>query len=286
MAWSEAPAAGRPAGVGNWPPGGPALQLPDLAILALVEGVADILPIDASAHGLLVSRLAGWRAGTIGAAVHLGVGAALLLYLWRDIGAIGLGLWRLRKGRVDPGAVLLFKALVAAAPWIVATSLVLAVPVAGLGDLAVVGAVTIVAAVIMLVVDRMSMTVKRIEHLEGANALVIGILQLLGLVPGVGRVAVALTVARLFGLERPDAYRFVLLANLPILLADGLSRSVQYSLQGLRPADSDVLVFAATFGLVLLAVSLTMAWVRRSGLGLFFLYRLCLGGALIALALV
>jgi undecaprenyl-diphosphatase len=259
------------------------LQLPDLVILALVEGVADVLPIDASAHALAVAKLLGWRAGTIGAAVHLGAAFALLLYLWRDVLLIGQGLWKLRRARIEPGTNLLAKALIAAMPWLIATAFLGAPPIPALADLPLVGGITLCCALLMGTVDKLCMTVKRIEHLGGATALVIGLVQLLALLPGVGRVAAALTTVRLLGLERPDAYRFVLLANIPILLADGGSRAVQYTLDGVKLADSDLMVFGVTFFFVLLAVPLAMAWIRRAGLLPFTVYRLLVGAGLIGL---
>jgi undecaprenyl-diphosphatase len=262
------------------------LDLPDLVILALTEGVADILPIDATAHALLVSKLVGWRAGTITTAIHLGAAAALLLYLWRDIATILQGLWKLRRARIEPGTSLLAKALVCAAPWLAAVGVLGAPPVPGLSDMLLVGTVTLIAAVVMGVVDKLSMTVKRIEHLGGATALAIGVSQLFALVPGVGRVAVALTTARLLGLERPDAFRFVLLSNIPILLAAGGRSGISYYLQGVRPATSDILALTLTFVFVLVAVPLAMAWIRRRGLLPFTFYRLALGAGLIALGFV
>jgi undecaprenyl-diphosphatase len=248
-----------------------------LVILALVQGVADVLPIDATAHALVVAKLLGWRAGTIDAAVHLGAACALLLYLWRDVLLIGQGLWKLRRARIEPGTHLLAKVLIAAMPWLLGTALLGQPQAAGLADLSLVG------WVLMGLVDKLCMTVKRIEHLGGATALIVGATQLFALVPGVGRVAVALTTVRLLGLERPDAYRFVLLANVPILLADGGMHAVQYSLQGLQPADSDLMAFGLTFAFVLLALPLAMAWIRRAGLLPFTAYRLLIGAGLIGL---
>ncbi|HXP97918.1 MAG TPA: undecaprenyl-diphosphate phosphatase [Telmatospirillum sp.] len=259
------------------------MQLPDIVIFALAEGVADILPVDATAHSLVVAKLLGWRAGTIGAAIHLGAAFALLLYLWRDVLLIGQGLWKLRRARIEPGTSLLAKALLAAFPWLAATTLLGAAPVPGLADLVLVGAVTIFCALLMGVVDKLCMTVKRTEHLSGLTALIVGVAQLFALVPGVGRVAAALTAVRMLGLERPDAYRFVLLVNIPILLADGIAHAVHYSLDGLQPSDSDFVMFGVTCGLVLLALSISMAWIRRAGLLPFALYRLLLGVGLICL---
>jgi undecaprenyl-diphosphatase len=260
------------------------LQLLDLVILALVEGVADVLPIDATGHALAVAKLLGWRAGTIDAAVHLGAAFALLLYLRRDVMLIGQGLWKLRKGRIEPGTSLLAKILIAAAPWLVASALLGTPPVPTLADLPLVGGITIGCALLMAVIDKLSMTVKRIEHLGGATALVIGVAQLFAIIPGVGRLAIGLTTARLLGQERPDAYRFVLLATVPILLVDGVTHAVQYSLDGLQIAKSDIVAFGVTGFLILLALPLSMAWIRHSGLFPFALYRLLVGAGLIGMA--
>ncbi len=259
------------------------MNLPDLVILAVVEGVADVLPIDATAHALLASKIVGWRAGTIGVAIHLGAALALFTYLWRDMGAISHGLWKLRKARVEPGIRLLVKALLAAAPWIVVTSACGGHAVPKLSDLAVVGVTTIVCAILMGLADRLCMTVKRVEHFGALTSILIGLVQLAALLPGVGRVAAGLTAARVMGLERPAAYRFVLLANLPILLGMAGCEAVEYFLQGVRPSGSDILAAALTFVLVLTATGLAMPWVRRFGLLPFALYRLVLGAGLVAL---
>lgn len=259
------------------------LTLTDFAILTLVEGIADVLPVDATAHALLVSKLVGWRAGSIAAAIHLGAALALLTYLWRSVGLIGLGLWRLRRMRIEPGTRLLAKALVAAAPWIAATSFLGSTSLANPAGLFMVGMVTVAAAIAMGLADRLCMTVKRIEHVGALGALFIGLAQLLALVTGVGRVAAALTMARLLGLERPAAYRFVLLACVPVLLSASAHDCVQYLRQGAHPSADHLMAVGVTYVAVLVAVSLAMAWIRRSsGLLPFVLYRLALGLGLIA----
>jgi undecaprenyl-diphosphatase len=259
------------------------LELLDLVILGLVEGVADILPIDATGHSLLLARLVGWRAGTIGVSIHLGAALALLTYLWREVGLIGTGLWKLRRLRIEPGTRLLGLALLTAAPWIIANGL-MGTQVPRLTDLAWVGAITILCAVLMGVADRLCMTVRRIEHMSAAGALLLGLVQLLALVPGVGRVAAAVTMGRLLGLERLAAYRFILLSSVPALLAAGGKSGVTYFMQGIRPTGTDILTCGITYALVLMAVSIAMSWLRRVGLLPFTVYRLMIGVLMVALA--
>lgn len=258
------------------------LEFVDVVILALTEGVARVLPLDETGHRALLAAYSGWEAGSILVAIQAGALLALLVWLWRDMMSIGQGLWKLRKGRMEPGTRLLGKALVAALPWI-------AIVEGWLGPLeahlAVVGILTILSALAMGLIDRMSMTVKRIEHLSPTAAAAIGLMQLVAILPGVGRVAVALTMGRLIGLERPAAYRFVLLASVPVLLVSTLHSALDYSLRGVGPGGGDLLALGLTFPLVLLAVFLTNAWMQRASLGLFALYRFFLGALMLWLAL-
>lgn len=253
------------------------LEFVDVVILALIEGVAGILPLDESAHRSLHAAVSGWQAGSISVAIQAGALLALLLWLWRDMVIIGQGLWKLRKGRLEPGTRLLIKALVAALPWIILDSWLgqPAIP------LALIGVLTILSALVMGAIDAMSMTVKRIEHLSPLGSFAIGLVQVAALLPGVGRLPASLTVARVIGLERPAAYRFVMLATALVLLVECLHGAVTYGLQGIGPGGGDFLGFAFSFGLSWLAVVLANFWLERGGLLPFALYRLVIGGVMV-----
>jgi len=258
------------------------VDLPDLGILALVEGVADIVPIDGSAHAMIVSRLLSLRANGLAPAFHLGAVLALGLYFWRDIALISSGLWKLRKARIEAGTRLLTKMLVAALPFILIQ--------VGIGGLALphlisifwIGVVTMVCGLVMMFADRLSLTVKRIEHIGGLTSLAVGVAQLAALVSGIGRVPAALIMARLFGMERSAAYRFVLLASLPVLLVEAVAGLIE---SGRQPGFSDVLSLGLSCGLVLVALPIAFALIRRGGLLPFAIYRLLFGAMLVGLGL-
>lgn len=257
------------------------LEFVDVVILALIEGVAGILPLDESAHRALHAAVSGWQAGSISVAIQAGALLAVLLWLWRDMIFIGQGLWKLRKGRMEPGTRLLIKALVASLPWIILDSWLgqPAIP------LALIGVLTILSALVMGAIDAMSMTVKRIEHLSPLGSFAIGLVQIAALLPGVGRLPASLTVARVIGLERPAAYRFVMLATVPVLLVGTIHSGISYGLQGVGPGGGDALGFVFSFGLSWLALVLASVWLHRGGLLPFALYRLLVGGLMIWLGL-
>lgn len=258
------------------------MNLPDLGILALIEGVADIVPIDGSAHAMIVARLLSLRAGVLAPALHLGAALAVILYFWREIGLICSGLLKLRKMRIEPGTRLLAKMLVACLPFLLVQGGVGGIAPPAVTSIFWIGVVTMVCAVVMFFADRLSLTVKRIEHIGALTSLAIGVAQIAALLPGIGRVPAALIMARLFGMERTAAYRFVLLASLPILLVEAVIGQVQ---SGRQPGFSDLLALGLSFGLVLVALPIAFSLIRRAGLTAFALYRLVFGAILVGLGL-
>jgi undecaprenyl-diphosphatase len=258
------------------------VNLPDLGLLALIEGAGDIVPIDGSAHAMIVARLLSLRAGALAPAIHLGAALALALYFWRDMALISSGLWKLRKARIEAGTRLLAKMAVAALPLLLVEAGVGGIAVPKLLSIFWIGVVTMGCALVMIFADRLSLTVKRIEHIGALTSLAVGVAQIAALIIGIGRMPAGLIMARLFGMERTAAYRFLLLASVPILLVEagaGLLRS------GHSFGFPDLLACCLSLALVLLALPIAFALMRRSGLLPFALYRLLFGAMLIGLGL-
>jgi len=258
------------------------VNLLELGLLALVEGIADIFPIDASTHSMIVARLMQVRAAPLAPALHFGVALALAAYFWRDIGLIASGLWKLRKARIEAGTRLLAKMLAAALPFLLIYGEVGGFSLPDIGSVLWIGVVTLLCGLLMIFADRLSLTVKRIDHIGGLTSLAIGLAQVLGIVHGIGRLPAGLVLARLFGMERSAAYRFVLLSSLPILLAEAIGGALR---EPHAPGLSDVLGAALSFGAALISLALGFAVMRRSGLMIFGVYRLLFGAALVGLSL-
>ena len=258
------------------------MNLTDLGLLALVEGAANIFPIDASTHSMIVARLLRLRAGGLASALHLGVALALALYFWREMALIMSGLWKLRKARIENGTRLLAKMIVAALPFLLLDEGVGGLSVPEVGSVFWIGVITIICAVLMIFSDRLSLTVKRIDHIGGLTSLAVGLAQGLALIDGIGRLPAALILARLFGMERTDAFRFVLLSSLLILLVEGVGGF----LHGNRsPGGADALALGLSFFAAIIALPIGFALMRRAGLLPFALYRLLFGVVLVVLGL-
>ncbi|MFO0996912.1 MAG: undecaprenyl-diphosphate phosphatase [Alphaproteobacteria bacterium] len=255
------------------------MSLDEIIILALVQGFSAVLPVSAWTHVLIARDVLGWfdPAPAVVFAAHAGTLLAFLLYLWRDIWLIVLGLIPRRKRRRDPGQQLAANLAVASMPILVGG---LAVnwfwgPVPS--SLSLAAWLSILFGVILYAVDRFGMTIRRIEHMTAPSAFALGLSGMIGLLPGASRVGIVVLAARALGYERRDAMRFSFMLSIPIMIAS--------SPFGVPPLGSEVslldweLLTAA--GIACLASFAGMAsvlrWVSRERFTAFAVYRIALG---------
>ena len=160
--------------------GGAAVTLLEVLVIALIQGLGEVLPLGAS--GLLASQTiltgAPESRAALSVAAHMGVILALMLYFWRDVAAMSVGVWRLAKGKPDGGSRLfLFVAAgtipAALAGWFLLDRMVGAVSPVSAASFVLVG------GLFLLVSDKLGVTVRRIEHMGFAGAVGLGALQIL-----------------------------------------------------------------------------------------------------------
>ncbi|MBF0305247.1 MAG: undecaprenyl-diphosphate phosphatase [Alphaproteobacteria bacterium] len=255
----------------------------EIAFLALVRGVSEFLPVGAERPPLMVLKGLARHGGAMLVAVQAGLLLALLAALRSELWSMGMGLWRVAKGRRDPGARLALQVAVAAIPsagigWLVAQGQIF-----GPGTPLVVGCTTVAAGLALAITDRLGLTLRRIEHMTLLGALVLGTVQGVALLPGAGRAGPAVALARLMGYERVEAFRFSLLLSVPAvaaMLASGLGR-----LNAMPPGGDALAALTVSFGLAWLAATLAGWWLRRNGFTPFALYQMALGGTVIALGM-
>jgi undecaprenyl-diphosphatase len=155
----------------------------------------------------------------------------------------------------------------------------------GIRDLAVVGWATLGFGVVLWIADRVGMTVRRIEHIGFWDAMLIGLSQVLALVPGTSRSGITMTAARLLGMERPDAARFSMILSIPTIVGAGVLEGWELYKLGDARLTADVFL-AATLAFVaaIVAIVLMMAWLKRASFTPFVIYRIALGIFLVAFA--
>jgi undecaprenyl-diphosphatase len=263
------------------------LALTQIIVLAVIQGLTEFLPVSSSGHLALVPMLTGWpdQGLTMDVAVHVGTMFAVILYFWRDLWAMLTGLARAARGKRDPMAKLAVQIAVATIPVLAAAYLFEKYVGDAVRAMKVIGWTTLGYGLLLYAVDRMCMTVKKVEHAGYVDTLLIGMAQILALVPGTSRSGITMTVARLLGYERPEAARLSFLLSIPTIAAGGLWVVLELMAAQDTTLTHDVLVgVALSFATGFLAIAFMMAWLRRSTFTPFVIYRVLLGGLVLAIA--
>jgi undecaprenyl-diphosphatase len=272
------------------------------ALVGLLQGLTEFIPISSSAHLELAPWIAGWETdGLIGSLafdvfLHLGTLVALLVYFFRDwLRYIGAWLASVRERRIggDPDRRIAWLLIAATIPaGIIGFALEGAIEEAfhGDNDLArlAIAAFLVVGATALYLADRLGARRRDLDDMTPTTALTIGFSQALALLPGISRSGATITAGLALGLTREAAARFSFLLATPITLGAGLygsRRLFEESLTGNEWAAIAVgFTVAAVSGLV--AIGFLLSWLRRRSVAVFSLYRVAFAAVIVVLVLV
>lgn len=257
-----------------------------LAILALVQGITEFLPISSSGHLVLVPHVMQWQDQglLLDVAVHVGTLGAVMVYAWREIGMMLSGSWKLMRGRVDQGTRLMLQVILGSIPVVIAGYAIAKYAGGMLRSVEIIGWTTLGFGLLLGLADRVGMTVRRLEHMSYGSALAIGMAQVLALIPGTSRSGITMTMARFLGFERADAARFSLLLSIPAIAGAGTLSGIELWQSGNVSLTRDALTAAGlAFASALIAIMLMMTWLKHAGFMPFVVYRILLGALLLYL---
>ena len=265
------------------------MTLTHLVLLALIQGIAEFLPISSSAHLILLPALTGApdQGLTIDAAVHVGTLAAVMLYFRAEVGQLFRGAFDLARGRAaTEDAKLVWLLAVATVPVVIfGAILALTGSDEALRSVELIAWTTIVFAVTLWLGDRFGPEVKGLGELRLPGAVVMGLTQAISLIPGVSRSGISMTTARALGFRRVEAARLSMLMSIPATAAVGAWTGVKLVRSGDTALGLDAAIAAGlSFVSALLALVLLMRMVRSWTLTPFVLYRLALGAVLLVYA--
>ncbi len=218
-------------------------------------------------------------------AVHVGTLGAVMIYLWRELLGIIVGLGRFVRGRRDANARLFLYVIVGTLPVIAAGVVLNTYFPGGIRSLEIIGWTTLGFGIFLGFSDWIGMTVRRMEHVRFVDALIIGVFQVLALIPGTSRSGITMSAARLLGFERPDAARFSMLLSIPAILGAGTLKGMELYEAGNPALTHEVIAVAGmSFLAALVTIVVMMAWLRRASFAPFVFYRVALGCVLLAIA--
>jgi len=255
-------------------------------ILALVQGVTEFLPISSSAHLILVPTLTGWEDQGLAfdVAVHGGTLLAVILYFRAQLAQMAVAGAGSLAGRWTPDAKLAWAVVVATMP-VVAAGLLFKDLVEGpLRGPLVIAATTITFGLLLWWADISGRRNRDEYSVSWRDAFLVGLAQVLALIPGTSRAGITITAALLLGINREAAARFSFLLSIPTILASGvlITRDL---LESSNPVDWSMLLLGASVAAVsaYLCIHFFIRLLERTGMLPYVIYRLLLGAVLLIL---
>ncbi len=254
-----------------------------VAVLALVQGLTEFLPISSSAHLILVPVLTEWpdQGLAFDVAVHVGTLAAVVGYFRNELWGMARAWFGSLRGVVSPQARLAWAVLLGTVPVGLAGLLLGDWVEAHLRTPLVIAAATVVFGLALGWADLAGRRERDEYALGWGDVLWIGLAQALALVPGTSRSGITMTAGRMLGLTREGAARFSFLLSIPVIVLAGGYEAVKLTMQP-EPAHWGALGLGALLSGVsaYLCIGVFLRLVERVGLWPFVVYRLVLGGVL------
>jgi undecaprenyl-diphosphatase len=257
------------------------LDLLKAAVLGIVEGLTEYLPVSSTGHLLLMEHLFGWGDDAFGKSfavlIQLGAILALLsIYFGR--------LWALAKAMFTQWAAARFiiGILLAFLPAAVIGALGYQIIKSYLFDVRVVCVSLIVGGFILLWVDHLNLEARYHEATEFSLPMYfgIGVIQCISMVPGVSRAGATIVGAMLFGADRRSAAEFSFWLAMPTMV--GAFAYEVYKSHGNLAVGGNVAVTAVGFIFSFICgwivVKTFLGYVQRHSFALFAWWRILVGG--------
>lgn len=264
---------------------GQGMTLFEIIILAIIQGVTEFLPISSSGHLLLPAELFGWVSQGLAfdVAVHVGSLLAVMIYFRQEIGQMTVA-WLTRgfTKEQNTDSKLAWYVIIATIPAVVIGFLMKDWIELNARTALVIAATTIIFGLALWYADATAKHTKELTALNWKQALVIGMAQVLALIPGTSRSGITMTAGLMLGLNRDSCARFSFLLSIPVILGAGLLATLDL-LQANEAVDWAALLYGAAFSFVsaYLCIYLFLSWISRIGMLPFVIYRLLLGVVLL-----
>ncbi len=259
------------------------------AILGLVQGLTEFLPISSSGHLVIVRELFGWadQGALFDAVLHLATVIAILIYFRADwLGILASLNPKSTSHSVVQSRRLLWLLIISTVPVIAGGLLFPQLFTEDGRNLMIIAGLMIFAGLMFILVERIAHGRKNLSKLTFFDALSIGIAQLGAMLPGISRSGATIASGLYIGLKREEAARYAFLLGVPaLILAGGYAllqidlgnTAVNWTMLGVGSGVSLISSFAA--------IAIMMRFLKHNKLYVFAGYLIVVGIALLVLKL-
>ena len=264
------------------------MDLFSAALLGVVQGLTEFLPVSSSGHLILARAFFGWDPGRFGiafdAACHVGTLLAVVAYFRTDVTQLIAAAPGALSGRDGEWERLGRLIIVGTIPIVIVGGLFGDLIEARVRTPLVVAVNLIIGGLGLIWVERVGRQVREARSLGYGEALAIGLAQAAALAPGLSRSGATLTVSMYQGLRRDSAARFVFLMSLPAVFAVAVKETYELSKVGMAGIPVTLmavgLVVSAIVGYV--TVKYFLRYLAGHSLAVFAYYRFALAAVTFA----
>jgi undecaprenyl-diphosphatase len=277
-------------------------------VLAIIQGIAEFVPVSSSGHLIIARRLLGWNELppahelTFDVALHFGTLLSVLFYFrrtWFQIIRAGLGGKVVRfseaSGSDQPltadeqrqERLLLWFLVVATIPGAIAGKLLEhSAEDYFRGHIFLIAGALIVVALFMWWGESVGKRTTPLTRVSFVDALVVGCAQATALVPGVSRSGSTITAGLFRNMTREAAVRFSFLLSTPLIAGAALLKAHELKKEGLPVAMQEPFLVGVLVSAIVgyAAIAWLVRYLQSHSLKIFIIYRIVFGLIVIALA--
>ena len=257
-------------------------EILEAIFLGVIQGLTEFLPVSSSGHLELAKVMTGYDQSAsesmlMTVVLHAATALSTMVIFRKEIIEIISGLFSFEKEQIEFSGKIILSMIPAAIVGVMFDE-----QLEALFDkqILLVGLMLIVTGALLFLADKAKNTTKKVSW---SNALVIGIAQMIAILPGISRSGATISTSVLLGVDRTRAAKFSFLMVVPLILGkmakDILGGEISYASEDMVPLAAG---FGAAFVTGLVACTWMIALVKKSKLSYFAYY--CFAVAAIAIA--
>jgi len=240
----------------------------EILILSAIQGISEFLPISSAAHLILVSKYYAFtnQSLLIDICLHLGSLIAIIVYFRNDL------------SNFIKNKKFLTKILVGTIPIIpVGYMLYQTKLIDQLRNLEVVGWTSLIFGILLYISDRSKITKEIDKNFTNRSAVIIGLFQVLALIPGVSRSGITISSARMLGFNRIDSAKISFFLSIPTLAAASIIGTYNIYKEGSVELNF-LAIIAVIFSFIFsyITIALFFNFIKKFSLSIFIIYRIAL----------
>ena len=255
------------------------MDLISAALLGVVQGLTEFLPVSSSGHLILARAFFGWDPGRFGiafdVACHVGTLLAVVAFFATDVGrliAAAPGALSGKDGEYERLGRLIVAGTI---PVVIVGGLFADLIETQFRSPLIVAITLTVGGIGLIVAERVGRKSRDARTLGYGEAIAIGCAQALALIPGISRSGATLTLALMLNIERASAARFVFLMSLPAIVAAAAKEALDLSEVGLAGLPLTILAVGLVVSAIVgyITVKFFVRYLARHSLEAFAYYR-------------